>query len=153
MPAEVPEAKPPRPSASSHSRDEDKVRGAREVFICSVGVSRREEALFLVVCRYVLRIWKVEPLLAPASTFLLSAGFKSGVERHAAIDENRRTVDVVGIVGSQPHRGAPDVVGFANALVRNQLHQLPIRFGCAPGLHIDRRAARAGGDAVDANAV
>src|SRR5206468_2110970 len=110
-------------------------------------------ALFLFVCRYVLRIWKVEPLLAPASTFLLSACFKSGVERHAAIDENRRTVDVVGIVGSQPHRGAPDVVGFANALVRNQLHQLPIRFGCAPGLHVDRRADGAGGDAVDADAM
>src|SRR6185295_11349601 len=122
MPVEVPEAKPPMPSASSHS---------------SV-----EAGVFMESSRKVL--WR---------SLILAASFKAGIERHSAVHENARAVDIIGVVARQPHNGAANIVRFADTFVGNQLHQFAIGLRCAPGLHVDRRADRAGTDRVHANAL
>src|SRR6185312_16934137 len=77
---------------------------------------------------------------------------EAGIERHAAVDEQADAVHVVRVVRRDPHGGAADLVGFADPLVRNELHQLVVGFGRIPGLHVDRRADRAGANGIDANA-
>ena len=60
--------------------------------------------------------------LAFALTHVTStARLETGVECHAAIDEDARAVDVVGLVGSQPRGHSPDVVDFADSLIRDEL--------------------------------
>jgi hypothetical protein len=65
------------------------------------------------------------------------------IKRHAAIDEERFALDVIRLVAGQPHRGTPDFLRFADALVRDQFEQFIVVLGCVPGLHIDRSADRA----------
>src|SRR5262249_13992979 len=77
---------------------------------------------------------------------------ESRVERHAAIDEQRGAIDVVGIVGSEPDRRTRNVDGLADSLVRNERHQLVIGFFGLPGCGIDWCPNGPGRDAVDANA-
>src|SRR5215831_11900057 len=77
---------------------------------------------------------------------------ESRVERHAAIDEQRGAIDVVGIVGSEPDRRARNVDRLADSLVWNERHQLVIGFFGLPGCGIDWRPDGPRGDAVDANA-
>ena len=45
------------------------------------------------------------------------------IERHAAVDEKRLTVDIVRRIGGEPHGRATDVGRHANAAVRDQLEQ------------------------------
>src|SRR3954453_8355834 len=59
-------------------------------------------------------------------------GGEFGVQRHAAIDEQRDAVDVIAVVGGQPDRGAGDVVGFADPLVGHQPHQRLVRLRGRP---------------------
>src|SRR5438270_11242978 len=66
-----------------------------------------------------------------------------GIEGHAAIDEQRDPVDVIAVVGGEPHRGARDVLGLANALVGHEPHQRLVGFRSRPCVRVDRRACRA----------
>src|SRR5689334_13428032 len=60
-------------------------------------------------------------LLSAARARLISASRgEFGVERHATIDEKRDPVDVIAVVRREPHRGARDVLGLADALVGHQ---------------------------------
>ncbi len=67
------------------------------------------------------------------------------VERHAAIDEQGGTGDVVGVVGGQPHRRARNVLGLADATVGDQPKQLRQRLVVVPSLLVDRRTYRTPG--------
>src|SRR5688572_13211395 len=115
MPVAVPEAKPPMRSASSHSWEEI---GGVVMICCGICSNRREEALFFVLCRCVIAVWKCEPPYVGCHVSL-TASFKAGIKRHAAVHENARAVDVIGIVAGEPHSGAADVVRLADALVGN----------------------------------
>src|SRR5688500_10820618 len=76
---------------------------------------------------------------------------EAGVQRHAAVDEEADAMHVVRIVGCEPDRSSTDLVGLADALVGDQLEQLRVGLRRAPRFHVDRRANRAGADAVHAN--
>src|SRR5215471_3595825 len=78
-----------------------------------------------------------------------SAFGKTGIEGHAAVDEQRRADDIIGIVGSEPHDRPRDILGLANPLVWHQGHQLGVGLFCAPGRGVDRCPNRARRDAVD----
>src|SRR3954467_7111387 len=80
----------------------------------------------------------ITPKTAPDMSAGISRGMSApggefGVQRHAAIDEQRDAVDVIAVVGSPPDRGAGDVVGFADPLVRHQPHQRLVCFRGGPG--------------------
>src|SRR4051794_40943207 len=64
------------------------------------------------------------------------------VERHAAVDVERRAGHVVGLVGGQPDGGAGDVLGLADPLVGDQPHQVGVGLGRLPGGGVDRRVDR-----------
>ena len=49
----------------------------------------------------------------------LASGFKPWIKRHTTINENSCTVDVIRIIGSQPHGRAANLDWFTNAFVRN----------------------------------
>src|SRR5207249_5480393 len=59
-------------------------------------------------------ISKFEPVQlarrSSASSPPLSASFEAGIQRHAAVHENARAVDVIGIIAGEPHGRAADVV-------------------------------------------
>ena len=74
----------------------------------------------------------------------LASRLKTWIQRHSTIDKNRRPVDVIRIVRSQPYCGAANLDWFANAFVRDQLQQIFVGFRCVPGLHVDGRADRPG---------
>src|SRR5271165_5960972 len=80
---------------------------------------------------------------ATAST----SGFESGVQSHSAVDEQADAVHVVRVIRCQPHGGAADFIGFADALVRNEPQQVVVGLGRSPRLHVDGRADGAGADA------
>src|SRR5438874_6860174 len=88
-----------------------------------------------------VRAW---PISASRSEF--------GIEGHATIDEQRDPVDVIAVVRSEPHRGARNVLGLADALVGHEPHQRLVRFRSGPCVRVDRRACRARREAVDADA-
>src|SRR6516162_623007 len=67
-----------------------------------------------------------------------SAFGKTGIEGHAAVDEQRRADDIIGIVGSEPHDRPRDILGLADPLVGHQGHQLGVGRFCTPGRGIDR---------------
>ncbi len=50
----------------------------------------------------------------------LASRLKTGIERHAAVDEDARAVDVVRLIGREPSGNAADVVHFADAFVRRR---------------------------------
>src|SRR5262249_56088478 len=77
---------------------------------------------------------------------------KTRIERHAAVDEQRGPVDVIGIVGGEPDRSACNVDGLTDSLIGYKRHQLRISLSGLPGRGIDRGADRPRCDAVDANA-
>src|SRR5277367_5110994 len=80
-----------------------------------------------------LRSLKTIPLLYVCRAVLDSpAGFKAGIERHAAVDEQRRAGDIIRFIRRQPNSGPSHVFGFADALVRDKLHQLGVSLGCIP---------------------
>src|SRR5260221_7632902 len=87
------------------------------------------------------------------SKTLSASSLKAGIKRHAAVHENARAVDVIGIVAGEPHGGATDVVRLADAFVGNELHQFAIGFGRAPGFHVDGRADHTGTNRVHADAM
>jgi predicted pyridoxine 5'-phosphate oxidase superfamily flavin-nucleotide-binding protein len=62
-------------------------------------------------------------------------------------------VDIVGIVAGEPDGGAADVFGLADALVRDELHEFAVSFGCSPCFHVDRGPYCSRSHAVDANAI
>src|SRR5215469_12346398 len=62
-----------------------------------------------------------------------SAFGKTGIEGHAAIDEQRRADDIIGIVGREPHDCPRDILGLADPFVGHQGHQLVVGLFCAPG--------------------
>src|SRR3954452_18208893 len=99
----------------------------------------------------------ITPETAPDMSAGISLGMSApggefGVQRHAPIDEQRDAVDVIAVVGGQPARGAGDVVGPADPLVRHHPHQRLVSLRGGPRGSIDRGARRAGGDAVDPDA-
>src|SRR5688572_18362073 len=51
---------------------------------------------------------------------------EAGIQRHAAIDEQADSRDVVGIVRGEPHHRAANLLRLTDALVRNQFHQLVV---------------------------
>src|SRR5436190_1065347 len=81
------------------------------------------------------------------------ASFETGVKRHAAVDVEGCSRDIIGVVGREPHGSAANLVGLTDAFVGDQLEQIGIGSGCAPSLRVDGRPNRAGGYAVHANAV
>src|SRR6516162_3172198 len=92
-------------------------------------------------------------LLSAARTSLISAPRgESGVERHAAIDEQSDPVDIVAVVGGQPNRSAGDVFGLADALVWHEPHQRLVSLRRRPRGGVDRRAGGARCEAVDPDA-
>src|SRR5215469_1694792 len=89
-----------------------------------------------------------------ASLAVMSAArLEAGIERHSAVDEKTDAVDVVGVVGAQPHGGPSDLLGFPDPLVGNELHQLGVGFGSVPGLHVDGRTDRTGANRVHSDPV
>src|SRR5262249_27758703 len=82
----------------------------------------------------------------------LSVRLESGIKGHAAVDEQGRPVDVIRVVRRKPHRGAADVLRLADPAIRDELEELPQRLRRAPRVLVDRRADRAGRDAVHADA-
>src|SRR6266478_1415958 len=89
-----------------------------------------------------------------ASRALMStARLKSRIERHATIHEQADTMHVVGVVRAKPHGRVADLPSFADALVRNELHQLVVGFGRIPRLHVDGGADRAGADRVHTDTI
>src|SRR5215467_5330941 len=55
-----------------------------------------------------------------------SAFGETGIEGHAAVDEQRRANDIIGIVGREPHDRPRDILGLADPLVGHQGHQLVV---------------------------
>ena len=70
---------------------------------------------------------------------------------HAAVDEQGLAIDVVGIVGGEPHRGLADIDRLADPLVGDQLQQRFQRLGRLPRRTIDRGGDGARSDRVDAD--
>src|SRR6516162_4946645 len=80
-------------------------------------------------------------LLSAARTSHISAPRgEAGVERHAAIDEQGDAVDIVAVVGGEPHCGTGDVFGLADALIRHEPHQGLVSLRRRPRGGVDRRA-------------
>src|SRR5438552_3588616 len=100
--------------------------------------------------------WSSVPPPAPvpmiAMSYRLSAMGELRVQGHATVDEYRLAVDVVRIVGGQEHRDLADIVGLADAPVRNEGEQRFERLGRLPGRAIDGRLDRAGRDGIDPDA-
>src|SRR6516225_10312623 len=72
------------------------------------------------------------PSAAPARS-ISAPRCEFGVERHAAIDKQGDPVDVVAVVGGEPHCGSRDVFGLADALIRHESHQRLVSLGRRPG--------------------
>src|SRR5215470_720921 len=68
---------------------------------------------------------------------ILTSSLESGIERHAAIDEERRTLNVIGLVARQPDCGSPNFLRLPDSLVRDELKQFIVMLGCIPGLHVN----------------
>src|SRR4051794_29520755 len=60
---------------------------------------------------------------APRAALISAPRGELGVQRHPAIDEQRAPVAVIAVGGGEPARGASDVVGPADPLVRHEPHQ------------------------------
>src|SRR3954468_21071666 len=83
----------------------------------------------------------------------LSALPERRIERHAAVDQERRPGDVVGLVRGEPERGLRHVLRLADPAVRDQPQELGFGLGRLPGGPIDRRPDGAGCDRVHPDAV
>src|SRR5947208_12174236 len=81
----------------------------------------------------------------------LASSLEAGIKRHAAVHEERRSLNVIRLIARQPYGDATDFLGFADAFVRNQLEQLCVMLGRVPRLHVDRCADRTRCDGVYAN--
>src|SRR6266487_5944685 len=81
----------------------------------------------------------------------LASCLEAGIERHTAVHEERRSLDVIRLIARQPYGGAADLFRFTDAFVRNQLEQLGVVLGRVPGLHVDRCADRTRRDGIYAN--
>jgi len=51
---------------------------------------------------------------------ILTSSLEAGIKRHAAIDEQRCTLDVIGLVARQPDCGTPNFLWFADTLVGDE---------------------------------
>src|SRR5207237_7548810 len=83
----------------------------------------------------------------------LTSSLEAGIKRHAAVDEQRCALDIVGLIARQPDSGTPDFLGFANPLVRNQFEQFVVMLRRIPGLHINRCPDRAWRDRIHTDAI
>src|SRR6516164_152438 len=83
----------------------------------------------------------------------LTARLETRVQRHAAIHEETGAVDVVGVVGSQEHGHAANVLYLPDTLVRDELEQVVVGFGRLPGGAVDRGPDSPGADAIDPDAI
>src|SRR5581483_1790918 len=101
----------------------------------------------------VTRSTRIGPKVGGSPGWRSAARFEPRIQCHSAIHEDGCAMDVIRIIRPQPHGDAPDVIGFTDAFVRDEFHQLAVRLGCAPRFHVDRCANCAGGDAVDPNAI
>src|SRR5438128_11967117 len=79
----------------------------------------------------------------------LTSSLEAGIERHAAIDEQRCTLDVVGFIAGEPNGDAPNFFWFADAFVGNQLKQLIVMLRRILGLHFNRFADGASSNGVN----
>src|SRR5215472_10511468 len=83
---------------------------------------------------------------------LSSVVAEGGIERHAAIDENRRAGDVVAFIRGKPCRNLGHVLGLADAAIGDEGQKPLAGFRRLPGGGVDARADGAGGDGVDTDA-
>src|SRR5207248_6414740 len=86
-----------------------------------------------------------------AIVIILTSSLEAGIKRHAAVHEERRSLDVIRLIARQPYGGTPDLFRFTDAFVRNQLEQLGVMLSRVPGLHVDRCADRTRRDGVHTN--
>src|SRR3954465_15231566 len=80
-----------------------------------------------------------------------TAARELGIERHPAVDVERDAVHVVGVVAREPDGGLADVLGLADAPVRDERQERAERFRRAPGRGVDRRPDGARRDRVHAD--
>src|ERR687891_847886 len=78
---------------------------------------------------------------------------EAGVERHPAVDEDRRADDVVGLVGGDPGHRASDVVDLPPAAVRDLRLDRCLALRIGEDVRVDRRSDRSGSDGHDADPV
>jgi len=70
--------------------------------------------------------------------FILSPLAEAGVKGHAAVYIERRSSDVIGMVGSNPYSRLCHINGLSDSLIRDQLQDLFFRLRRAPCGCIDR---------------
>src|SRR6478752_1165284 len=81
----------------------------------------------------------------------LTACRKSWIQRHAAVDEDACSRNVVGLIGCKKHGYPADVSGLSNPLIGNECEKRLIGFRSVPGGLIDRRPNCPRTDAIYAN--
>ncbi len=101
---------------------------------CSRVEARRQCSARHLAVHHVVRLFRARSthlfVGCPARDARVSAVTgKSGVERHAAVNEQRRAGDVIAFIGDEPQRGVIDIFALADASVWNQRGQTLKRFG------------------------
>ena len=65
-----------------------------------------------------------------AIVIILTSSLEAGIKRHTAVDEERCTLDAIGLIAGQPDRSAPDFLRLADALVGDQFEQFGSARAC-----------------------
>src|SRR5947208_15915583 len=81
----------------------------------------------------------------------LASSLEAGIKRHAAVHEERRSLNVIRLIARQPYGDATDLFRFTDAFVRNHLEQLGVMLSRVPGLHVYRYSYRTRPDGFHAN--
>src|SRR3954454_21433955 len=74
-----------------------------------------------------------------ASPHYSAACREARIKRHATIDTQRGAGDVIGAVRDQPGNRLRDVIGFTDALVRHERHEVAVGLRAFPGRPVDWR--------------
>src|SRR5438876_5066089 len=74
---------------------------------------------------------------------ILTSSLEARIKRHAAIDEQRCTLDIIGLVTGQPDGSTANFLRFADSLVGDQFEQFVVVLGRVPSLHVNRCPDRA----------
>src|SRR6266498_1227632 len=113
----VPDAKPPMPLVQSHSRDSAVARFPQ--------ISRPKSNPFIV------------------SLHLSAAVRELGIERHPVVHEHGLAVDIVRVVGSEPHGGLADIRRLPDTAIRDQPEQRRRRpWACITGTSLSELDSR-----------